>query len=81
MEFYLLFSCQVVSDSEIPWSVTHQTSLSEGFLRQEYWNELLLPSPGDLPNPGIELQSPALQAGSLPLTHQRSRITLECQAI
>ena len=82
MEFYLLlFSCQVVSDSEIPWSVAHQTPLSEGFLRQEYWNELLLPSPWDLPNPGIELQSPALQADSLPLTHQRSPITLECQAM
>ena len=34
--------------------------------RQEYWSELPFPSPGDLPNPGIELGSPALQAGSLP---------------
>ena len=34
--------------------------------RQEYWNGLPVPSPGDLPNPGIEARSPALQADSLP---------------
>ena len=37
-----------------------------GFSRQEYWSGLPCPSPGDLPNPGIELRSPALQADSLP---------------
>ena len=37
-----------------------------GFSRQEYWNRLPFPSPGDLPNPGIEPRSPALQADSLP---------------
>ena len=37
-----------------------------GFLRQEYWNGLLFPSPGDLPDPGIKPGSPALQADSLP---------------
>ena len=37
-----------------------------GFLRQEYWNGLPFPSPGDLPDPGIEHQSSTLQAGSLP---------------
>ena len=36
------------------------------FFRQEYWSGLLLPSPGDIPNPGIEPRSPALQADSLP---------------
>ena len=36
-----------------------------GFPRQEYWSGLPFPSPGDLPNPGIELGSPALQADSL----------------
>ena len=36
------------------------------FSRQEYWNELPFPSPGDLPDPGIEPQSPALQADALP---------------
>ena len=36
-----------------------------GFSRQEYWSGVPLPSPGDLPNPGIEPGSPALQADSL----------------
>ena len=36
-----------------------------GFSRQEYWSELPFPSPGDLPDPGIELRSPVLQADSL----------------
>ena len=40
-----------------------------GFLRQEYWNGLPFPSPGDLPNPGIESASPAWQADSLPLSY------------
>ena len=38
---------------------------SMGFSRQEYWSGLPLPSPGDLPNPGIEPGSPALQADAL----------------
>ena len=37
-----------------------------GFPRQEYWNRLLFPSPGDLPNPGIEPKSPEFQVDSLP---------------
>ena len=40
--------------------------LSMEFSKQEYWSGLPLPSPGDLPNPGIEPRSPALQADSLP---------------
>ena len=39
---------------------------SMGFPRQEYWNGLPFPSPGDLPNPGIEPWSPALQTDALP---------------
>ena len=42
------------------------------FSRQEYWSRLPFPSPGDLPNPGIELTSAALQADSLVLSHQGS---------
>ena len=49
-----------------PWTVTYHASLSVGFSRQEYWSGLLFPSPGDLPNPGIEPGSPALQADTLP---------------
>ena len=40
-----------------------------GFPRQEYWSGLPFPSPEDLPDPGIEPGSPALQADSLPLSH------------
>ena len=48
-----------------PWTVACQDPLSMGFSRQEYWSGLPLPSPGDLPNPGIEPGSPALQANAL----------------
>ena len=48
-----------------PWTVAHQAPLSMGFSRQEYWSGLPLPSPGCLPDPGIESGSPALQADSL----------------
>ena len=42
-----------------------KASLTMGFSRQEYWSGLTFPSPGDLPNPGIEPGSPALQGDSL----------------
>ena len=50
-----------------PTLVTPQIvgSLSMGFFRQEHWSGLPFPSPGDLPNPGIEPRSPALQADCL----------------
>ena len=51
---------------ETPWTVAHQASPSMGFSRQEYWSGLPFPFSGDLPNPGIESGSPALQADSLP---------------
>ena len=44
------------------WTVGHQAPPSTGFPRQEYWSGLPFPSPGDLPNPGIEPRSPALRA-------------------
>ena len=46
-----------------PWAIAHQAPVSLGFSRQEYWSGLPLPSPGDIPNPGIKpasLMSPAL---------------------
>ena len=55
-----------------PWTAAHQASLAMGFSRQEYWSRLPFPSPGDLPDPGIEHKSPALCADSLPLSHQGS---------
>ena len=48
-----------------PWTVARQATLSMGFSRQEYWSGLPFPSPEDLPNPGIEPRSPALQADAL----------------
>ena len=49
-----------------PMESSHQAPLSVGFSRQGYYSGLPFPSPGDLPNPGIEPVSPALQADSLP---------------
>ena len=57
-------SRSVVSDSVTPWSVARQAPLSMEFSRQEYWSWLPFPSPGDLPDPGMEPRSPALQADS-----------------
>ena len=51
---------------ETPWTVARQAPPSVGVSRQEYWSGLPSPSPGDLPDPGIEPRSPALQADSLP---------------
>ena len=48
-----------------PWTVAYQAPPSMGFSRQEYWSGLPFPSPGDLPNPGIEPRSPASQTDAL----------------
>ena len=55
-------SCPTLCD---PWTVAHQAPPSMGFSRQEHWSGLPFPSLGDLPNPGIEPRSPALQADAL----------------
>ena len=55
--------CWVTKSSptlRIPWTVARQAPLPMGFSRQEYWSEQPFPSPGDLPNPEIELVSPTL---------------------
>ena len=54
-------------DFETPWTVACQAPLSMGFSRQEYGSGLPFPSPGDLPDPGIEPASPALAGGFLTL--------------
>ena len=59
------------------WTVARQAHLSMEFFRQEYWSGLPFPPLGDLPDPGIKSEfpvSPALQADSLPLSHQESPI-------
>ena len=49
-----------------PWAVALQAPLSMGSSRQKYWSGLPFPSPRDLPNPGTEPRSSALQADSSP---------------
>ena len=56
----------VVSDSVTPWTIQ-----SMEFSRPQYWNGQPFPSPGDLPNPGIESRSLTLQADSLPAEPQK----------
>ena len=64
--------CELLSRVRLfmtPWTIACQAPLSMGFSRQEYWSQLPFPSPGDLPDPGIEPVSPTLKADSLPLSH------------
>ena len=49
-----------------PWTIAYQAPQSREFSRQEYWSGMPLPSPGDLPDPGIEPGSPALRVDTLP---------------
>ena len=54
-------SCLIAQSCFVtPWTVAPQSPLSMGFPRQEYWSGLPFPSQGDLPDPGIEPESPAL---------------------
>ena len=53
--------------------IAHQAPLSMRFPRQENWSGLPFSSPGNLPDPGMELTSPALAGDSLPLSYQNSR--------
>ena len=57
-----------------PWMVSTRLLRPWGFSRQEYWSGLPFPSPGDLPDPGIEPRSPALQADSLPTKLPRNSL-------
>ena len=59
-------SCTTLCD---PMDCTPQAPVSMGFSRQEHWSGLPCPSLGDLPEPGVEPRSPALQAESLPSEH------------
>ena len=59
-------SLSCVRPSVTPWTAAFQAPPSMRFSRQECWSGLPFPSPGDLPNPGIEPGSPALQADALP---------------
>ena len=56
-------ACSVTSDSATPWTVARRAPLSVGFFQARYWSGLPSPSPGDLPDSGIEPVSPALAGG------------------
>ena len=58
-----------------PWTVARQALPSMGFSRQEYWSGLPFHSPGDLPDPGVEPKSPALEADALTSEPQGSAQT------
>ena len=71
----MVATCSLESESEVTqsirlfatlWTVAYQAPPSMGFSRQEYWSGLPFPSPGDLPDPGIEPGSPTVQADILP---------------
>ena len=64
-----------------PWTVAYQAHLSMGFSRQECWSGLPFPSPGDLPDPGNEPRSPALQADALPSEPPGKPRALTCYLI
>ena len=68
-EVKLLSHVQLFATS---WTVAYWAPLSMGFSRQEYWSRLPFPSPGDLPNPGIEPGLPHWKQMLYPLNHQGS---------
>ena len=71
IKYVLVCVCQLLSHVQLfATQEAHQAPLSMKFPRHEYWNGLPFPSPGDLPDPGIEHRSPALQAGSVLSEHQ-----------
>ena len=63
------------------WRVAYQAPPSVGFSRQEYWSGLPFPSPGDLPNPGVEPRSPALEVDALTFEPPGKSIKQEVQLL
>ena len=73
--------CWVISHARLfmtPWTVAHQAPLSMGFSRQEYWSGLPCPPPGDLPDSGIELMSPATAGTSFTTVPPGNQTTQRC---
>ena len=81
---YVCICCSLIANSNsfvTPWTVAHWAPLSMGLPREEYWSGLPFPSPGDLPDSGIEPLYPILQADSLPLRHQGRPYMYVCVCI
>ena len=73
-ESIILCCCLVVKSYPTlatPWTIARQAPLSIGPSRQEYWSGLPFPSPGDLPDPGIEPEAPTLAGRSFTIEPQR----------
>ena len=70
-------SCPTLCDP-MDCTVAYQASPSMGFSRQEYWSGLPFPSPGDLPDSGIEPRSPTLEADALTSEPPGKMLSLEC---
>ena len=68
IDIHILFCCCLVAASvqffATPGTIAYRAPLSMGFPRQEHWSGLPCPPPGELPDPGIELESPAWQVDS-----------------
>ena len=82
-KYHLMFESESVSHSVMPdsatlWTTAHQAPLSTEFSRQEYWSGQPFPSPENLPYPGAEPGSPALQADSLPLSPDECLLYNNC---
>ena len=80
MLFFCLVGKSYFNFFVTPWTVARQAPLSLGFPRQEYWIGLTFPSPGGLPNPGIEASCPAL-AGGFFITERMYRASLVAQGL
>ena len=73
-----ILSCRHVKDVQLCLTPCDPMDYTvQGILQAEYWSGQPFPSPGDLPNPGIEPRSPTLQADSLPAEPQRKPNTLD----
>ena len=70
-----------MSKSATPWAAAHQSPLSVGFSRQEYWSVLSFPSPGDPPIPGTEPESPSLAGWFSGVPWHRGHMRVGCSKV
>ena len=75
-EYYVFKVSSVIT----PWTAARLVPLSTGFSRQEYWSGWPCPPPGDLPNPGRSLRSPALEGGFFTTSATWTRVLKPAQS-
>ena len=82
VNFMLLFSRSVMSYSfASPWTIAHQAPLSMGILQAGIVEWVVIPSPGDLPDPRVKPGPPALQADSLPSESPGTIVTMALEIL